>query len=125
VAAQRRTYQPLLLRTAQIATAHNSPPVPLSNSGVEAEILAWVSKVTTRRGAMFTNLPRTNLLGDLVVTGSAGLLTDTHHLATLIRDASRRQQGWAPPPRALAEPAGVMALRDPMSVAALLKLAGA
>lgn len=124
VAAQRRTYQPLLLRTAQIATAHNSPPVPLSNSGVEAEILAWVSKVTTRRGAMFTNLPRTNLLGDLVVTGSAGLLTDTHRLATLIRDASRRQQGWAPPPRALAEPAGVMALRDPMSVAALLKLAG-
>jgi hypothetical protein len=120
VRAQRDFYRPLLVRTAAVAQAHHDPEVPLSNSGVEAQIADWVSKITKRRGAMFTNLPRTNLLGDLLVAGAAGALSNTHQLADLLREASRSHNGWAPPPRALVEPAGVMGLRDPMSVSALL-----
>jgi len=91
------------------------------NAAVEAQILLWVKKMTRRRGAMFSNLPRTNLLGDLMVPGSNGALLNQHEVIRAIRDTAREVRGWAPPPRALTEPAGAMGLRDAFSVTELLE----
>ncbi|WP_089335571.1 hypothetical protein [Blastococcus mobilis] len=121
VAAQRRRYEPLLRRTALVAQRHNDPEVQVSNAAVEAQIRLWVKRMTTRRGAMFSNLARTNLLGDLIVTGANGALLDQHEVARAIRHASKTHRGWAPPPRALTEPAGVLGLRDAFSVTELLE----
>ena len=90
--------------------------MPVSNASVENQIDAWVDKLTRRRGAMFTNLARTNLLGDLIVAGANGALLRQHDVVHTLRDASRDHDGWAPPPRALVEPAGTYALRDASSV---------
>src|SRR3954464_11040904 len=81
VAAQRRRYEPLLRRTALVAQRHNNPEVQVSNSAVEAQIRAWVKRLTTRRGAMFSNLARTNLLGDLIVAAANGALLDQNEAA--------------------------------------------
>ena len=121
VAAQRRRYEPLLRRTALVAQQHNDPEVQVSNSAVEAQIRQWVKRLTTRRGAMFSNLARTNLLGDLIVAAANGALLDQHEVARTIRLASKSTRGWAPPPRALTEPAGVLGLRDAFSVTELLE----
>lgn len=120
VAAQRTRYEPLLRRTAAVAQANNDPEVQVSNSAVEAQITQWVKQMTRRRGAMFSNLPRTNLLGDLIVAGANGALLNQHEVTQAIREASRGTRGWAPPPRALTEPAGAMGLRDAFSVTELL-----
>jgi hypothetical protein len=120
-AAQRRRYEPLLRRTALVAQRHNDPEVQVSNSAVEALIRSWVKRLTTRRGAMFTNLARTNLLGDLIVAAANGALLDEHEAARTLREASKRTGGWAPPPRALTEPVGVLGLRDTFSVTELLE----
>jgi hypothetical protein len=121
VAAQRRRYEPLLRRTALVAQRHNDPEVQVSNSAVEAQIRAWVKRLTTRRGAMFSNLARTNLLGDLIDAAANGALLDQHEVARTLRKASKCTGGWAPPPRALTEPAGVLGLRDAFSVTELLE----
>ncbi|MGY1825793.1 hypothetical protein [Blastococcus sp. SYSU DS0541] len=121
VAAQRRRYEPLLRRTALVAQRHNDPEVQVSNSAVESQIRLWVKRLTTRRGAMFSNLARTNLLGDLIVAAANGALLDQHEVARTLREASKRTRGWAPPPRALTEPAGVLGLRDAFSVTELLE----
>jgi len=121
VVAQRDRYKPLLVRTAKVAQANNDPEVQVSNAAVEAQILLWVKKMTRRRGAMFSNLPRTNLLGDLMVAGSNGALLNQHEVIRAIRDTARGVRGWAPPPRALTEPAGAMGLRDAFSVTELLE----
>jgi len=65
-------------RSAEVARLHKNPVVPISNGGVENLIDSAVSKVTRKRGAMFTNWPPTNLLGDLVVAGSNGALLRQH-----------------------------------------------
>lgn len=93
----------------------------VSNSAVESQIRLWVKRLTTRRGAMFSNLARTNLLGDLIVAAANGALLDQHEVARTLREASTRTGGWAPPPRALTEPAGVLGLRDAISVTELLE----
>ena len=121
VAAQRARYEPLLKRTAAVAVLHNDPEVQVSNSAVEADIRLWVKRITSKRGAMFTNLARTNLLGDLVVAASNGALHDQQTLVRAIRHASRATSGWAPPPRAMTEPLGVLGLRDAFSVLELLE----
>jgi len=38
---------------------------------------------------MFSNLPRTNLLGDLMVAGSNGALLNQHEVIRAIRDTAR------------------------------------
>ncbi len=121
VAALRAQYQPLLRRSAVVAQKHSNPKVPISNASVENQIDAWVDKLTRRRGAMFSNLARTNLLGDLIVAGANGALLRQHEVVQQLRDASRATNGWAPPPRALVEPAGTYALRDASSVVELLR----
>jgi hypothetical protein len=120
VAALRAQYEPLLARSAAVAQQHANPQVPISNASVENQIDAWVDKLTRRRGAMFSNLARTNLLGDLIVAGANGALLRQHDVVEKLRLASRAQNGWAPPPRALVEPAGTYALRDASSVIQLL-----
>jgi len=109
----RRYYQPLLETSARIARDHNDPMVPISNAGAEFLIDRWVKPVVERRGPMFTNLPRTNLLGDLIVAGSNGALINARTIADAVRDDSRQHEGWAPPVRELAEPKGALGLRDP------------
>jgi hypothetical protein len=104
-----------------VAQQHNDPEVQVSNAAVEAQIRLWVKQLTTRRGAMFSNLVRTNLLGDLIVAAANGALLDQHGVARTLREASKRTRGWAPPPRALTEPAGVLGLRDAFSVTELLQ----
>lgn len=120
VVTQRRQYEPLLCRTAGVAKAGNDPEVQVSNAAVEAQILLWVKKMTRRRGAMMSNLPRTNLLGDLMVAGANGALLSQHQVTQAIRAASTATKGWAPPPRALTGPAGVLGLRDAFSITELL-----
>lgn len=122
--ALRNQYAPLLARSAAIAVAHPNPKVPISNASVENQISTWVDRLTSRRGAMFANLARTNLLGDLIVAGANGALLDRHKVIGLLRDHSRANGGWAPPPRALVEPAGVSSLRDPGTVTELLRQVG-
>lgn len=124
VEALRNQYQPLLTRSAAIAQTHANPKVPISNASVENQIATWVDRLTARRGAMFANLARTNLLGDLIVAGANGALLDRHKVITQLRDHSRANNGWAPPPRALVEPAGVSSLRDPGTVTELLRQVG-
>lgn len=121
VGALRVQYEPLLRRSAKIAADHQNPRVPISNAGVENQIATWVDRLTARRGAMFANLARTNLLGDLIVAGANGALLHPHDVIAAVRDASREHGGWAPPPRALVEPAGAYSLRDPGSISALLR----
>jgi hypothetical protein len=121
VLALRNQYHPLLSRSALVAQKNNKPKVPISNASVENQIDAWVAKLTRRRGAMFSNLARTNLLGDLIVAGANGALLRQHEVVQALRDASRENDGWSPPPRALVEPAGTYALRDPASVTELLR----
>lgn len=121
VVALRRQYEPLLGKSATVAAAHSNPKVPISNASVENQIEAWVNKLTRRRGAMFANLARTNLLGDLIVAGANGALLRHHEVVEHLRDASRVAEGWSPPPRALVEPAGTYALRDAGSVTELLR----
>lgn len=120
VASIRGQYEPLLTRTAAVAARGVKPVVPISNAGVENEIATWVSHLVNRRGAMFSNLARTNLLGDLIVAGANGALLRQHDVITVIRDTARRNGGWLPPPRALVEPAGAFSLRDPALVAEFL-----
>lgn len=120
----RPTYESLLQRTATVAVEHQKPFVPLSNAGAEALIQSHVSKLTDRRGPMFTNLPRTNLLGDLMVAGTNGYLNDEHALAVAIRASNRDAGGWAPPPRALNEPLGAKSLRNPRVIRELRSAAG-
>jgi hypothetical protein len=120
VAALRVQYEPLLARSAAVAQQHANPRVPISNASVESQVDAWVKKLTRRRGAMFANLARTNLLGDLIVAGANGALLRRHEVVQKLRDSSRQTGGWAPPPRALVEPAGTFALRDASSVVELL-----
>jgi hypothetical protein len=74
VAALRAQYEPLLRKSAVVAAKHANPKVPISNASVENQIEAWVDKLTRRRGAMFANLARTNLPGDLIVAGANGAL---------------------------------------------------
>lgn len=121
VAAIRRQYQPLLIRTAAVAQANNHPEVQVSNAAVEADIQKWVGRMTTRRGAMMTNLPRTNLLGDVIVAGANDKLLHQHTVTNAIREASHETSGWAAPPRYLTEPAGALGLRDAFSVVELLE----
>jgi hypothetical protein len=120
VASLRKTYEPLLARAAKIAQEHPNPEVAISNSPVEKQIEVWVKKVTQMRGPMYSNLPRTNLLGDLVVAGSNGALLDRHAVIHALRDTARGRKGWVPPPRALVEPAGAVSLRDAFSIDELL-----
>jgi len=120
-AAVRKQYEPLLNRSARVAAAHANPKVPISNASVENQIASWVEKLTNRRGPMFANLARTNLLGDLIVAGANGALLNQHEVVQTLRDASRDNDGWAPPPRALVEPAGTYALRDAASITELLE----
>lgn len=70
----RALYEPLLKESAVVAKTHTNPRVPISNAGAEILISNWVKPLVDRRGPMFTNLPRTNLLGDLIVAGSNGAL---------------------------------------------------
>ncbi|NMM33452.1 MAG: hypothetical protein HHJ13_05535, partial [Phycicoccus sp.] len=121
VLSLRTQYEPLLARSALVAQTNNKPKVPISNASVENQIDAWVAKLTRRRGAMFANLGRTNLLGDLIVAGANGALLRQHDVVQALRDASRKTGGWSPPPRALVEPAGTYALRDAASVTELLR----
>lgn len=115
----RGRYEPLLNTTADVAKNNIAPKVPISNSGAEALIRRRVKKLTEHRGPLFSNLPRTNLLGDLVVAGDNGALSDQHTVGTAIRDASRASHGWAPPTRTFDEPLGALALRDPNIVTLL------
>ena len=117
----RAFYEPVLRETARIAHKYRHPMVPISNSGAEAVITEWVEKMTTRRGAMFTNLPRTNLLGDLMVAGSNGFLDNQHNIVQALRADTRAGAGWTTPPRALNEPKGALGLRDPKVVEYLRK----
>lgn len=121
VAALRKQYEPLLRRSAAVAAKHANPKVPISNASVENQIASWVDKLTNRRGPMFANLARTNLLGDLIVAGANGALLNQHEVVQTLRDASRENDGWSPPPRALVEPAGTYALRDAASILELLE----
>ena len=121
----RNYYQPLLETSARIARDHNDPMVPISNAGAEFLIDRWVKPVVDRRGPMFTNLPRTNLLGDLIVAGSNGALINARTIADAIRDDSRAHDGWAPPVRELAEPKGALGLRDPRVIDLLRGQVGA
>ncbi len=121
VAAVRAMYEPLLCRSAKVAASNSKPRVPISNASVENQIATWVDRLVARRGAMFANLPRTNLLGDLIVAGANGALLHAHDVITVVRDSSRANGGWAPPPRALVEPAGASSLRDPGSITELLR----
>ncbi len=123
VRALRQRYEPLLERSAEVAHSRKKPRVPISNTGVEGQIREWVSGVTERRGPMFANIGRTNLLADLVVAASNGALLNQHEVVQVIRNASRDQGGWSPPPRALTEAAGAMSLRDAYSIEALLEQA--
>lgn len=124
VAALRTQYEPLLRRSAAVASKQKNPRVPISNAAVENQIQGWVDTFSRKRGAMFANLARTNLLGDLVVAGSNGALLRQHDVVQKLRTASRGNAGWAPPPRALVEPAGTYTLRDPGSVVELLREVG-
>ena len=121
VAALRTQYEPLLRRSAAVAAKHTDPRVPISNAAVENQIQAWVDTFSRKRGPLFSNLARTNLLGDLIVAGATGALLRQHDVVQQLRDASRARAGWAPPPRALVEPAGTYTLRDPGSVVELLR----
>lgn len=121
VAALRKQYEPLLNKSAKVAAKHANPKVPISNASVENQIASWVDKLTNRRGPMFANLARTNLLGDLIVAGANGALLNQHEVVQKLRAASRENNGWAPPPRALVEPAGTYALRDAASITELLE----
>ena len=123
VAAQREQYEPLLDRSAAVAQVHQNPEVQVSHTAVEKQIHEWVDPVTSLRGPMFANLPRTALLGDLIVAGANGALADRHQVIDAIRDHSRQGDGWSPPPRALVEPAGAMSLRDASSVTELAERA--
>ncbi len=109
----RSYYQPLLEVSARVAHDYNDPMIPISNAGAEFLIDRWVKPVVERRGPMFTNLPRTNLLGDLIVAGSNGALLNARTVADAIQDDNRAHDGWAPPVRVLAEPKGALGLRDP------------
>ena len=124
VVALRTQYEPLLGKSAAVARAHPNPKVPISNASVENQISTWVDRLTARRGAMFANLARTNLLGDLIVAGANGALLDRHEVVNLIRDTARSNDGWTPPPRALVEPVGTLSLRDTASITELLGQAG-
>jgi superfamily II DNA or RNA helicase len=119
----RDFYKPVLRQTAAVAQKYRHPMVPISNAGAEALIADWVEKMTSRRGAMFTNLPRTNLLGDLIVAGSNGYLDNQHAITQALRAYTREGDGWTPPPRAMNEPVGAMGLRDPRVVEHLRKVA--
>lgn len=115
----RDFYEPLMVRCAVVAQNHGSPQVPISNGGVESVVRKRIKKLVVRRGPMMTNLPRTNLLGDLMVAGSNGALLDQHTVCQAIKDATRSNGGWTAPPRILTEPAGALGLRDPMVLTAL------
>lgn len=114
VRAVRAFYEPLMNRSAVVAQNHASPMVPISNGGVESVVRKRINKLIARRGPMMTNLPRTNLLGDLMVAGSNGALADQHTVCQAIKDATRGTGGWSAPPRILTEPLGALGLRDPL-----------
>ncbi|MEI6623854.1 MAG: hypothetical protein WCP28_18325 [Actinomycetes bacterium] len=109
----RALYEPLLKESAVVAQTHTNPRVPISNAGAEILISNWVKPLVDRRGPMFTNLPRTNLLGDLIVAGSNGALLNARTVSTALQDDNRLNGGWAPPGRELTEPKGALGLRDP------------
>lgn len=121
----RRTYEPMLEISARIAQEHNTPEVPISNTGVESLIASSVKPVVERRGPMFTNLPRTNLLGDLIVAGNNGALLNARIVADALRDDNRAHAGWAAAGRAVTEPKGALGLRDPRNIEVLRQQASA
>jgi hypothetical protein len=106
-------YGPLLRECAKVAARTKGPVVPISNSGVENTMRSNIDPLVKRRGPMFTNLARTNLLADLIVARSNGALLDSIGVTADIRDANRQLGGWSPPPRILTERIGVLGLRDP------------
>jgi hypothetical protein len=120
----RTFYEPLVTRCALVAQAHTAPMVPISNGGVESVVRKRIHKLVARRGPMMTNLPRTNLLGDLMVAGMNGALGDQHTVCQAVKDATRSAGGWTAPPRILTEPAGALGLRDPAVIAHLSHQAG-
>ena len=88
VAAVRAMYEQLLCRSAKVAVSNSKPRVPSATPAWEPDPTR-VGRLVARRGAMFANLPRTNLLGDLIVAGANGALLHAHDVITVVRDSSR------------------------------------
>ena len=82
-----------------MALVRRHPQLPASNAAVEAQIRQVLDPFLENRGHLYRNLARTNMLMDLAVCRSQGLLTDERKVAADLRKFNEDAGGWAPQPR--------------------------
>lgn len=94
-----------------------NPGVPVSTGGFETVLRTTVKNVLTGRSHAFANIERTNNLLDLVVCRNRGVFNRLPAVLEALRAASLQHDGWAAPPRDVADvqppaPATYSSLRD-------------
>lgn len=99
---QRATYEHRI--AAAFPLLRKMPQLPASNASVERRIRYQLENFTgPGRVQRYRNLARTNLLLDLAVCRSQGVLSDIDTIAAAIRADNEKANGWAPLPRAIAD----------------------
>jgi hypothetical protein len=99
---QRDIYEERIWKGLQVLTDH--PHLPASNAAIENRLRATLSPFLENRKQLFRNLARTNCLLDLAVARAHGAFANLDDVARLIREDNVAHGGWAPTPRAVADP---------------------
>lgn len=101
---RRDMYLPRMRDAAPMLAAH--PEVPISTGGLETLQRRTVEPLLAGRRFRFGNIERTNTLLDLAVARRHGAFDDLAAVTHRLRDDSKDASGWAPPLRAVSDPAG-------------------
>ncbi|WP_185995756.1 hypothetical protein [Nocardioides campestrisoli] len=99
---QRDVYEDRIWTGIQVLTDH--PHLPASNAAIENRLRATLSPFLENRKQLFRNIARTNCLLDLAVARAQGAFRNLDDITHLLREDNEAHGGWAPTPRAVADP---------------------
>ncbi len=108
----------------QMPILDESHVLPRSTGSLEATLFDIVKPSMTARGQGFGNLERTNRLLDLMTLRANGALDNLQSVTEALVADARRNDGYAPPVRSIADIRMVRSLLDETTTERLVKQAG-